>query len=225
MLRLQQLTGLGGGVAIGSGIVDRILEGLGLCCLLMVLALLLNIGMETRQGLVSIAVFFVVAALGAGIFVLCGHRLRRWFSRLAVACSWGRHIERWYEQSLAGLQVLRSPMRLMFAVAMQGVVSLFDILACWLLIQAFGWALPLTAGAMVLAYVAAASALPSSPGYVGVYQIAALFALQSYGIDNSSSVAYGTVLQALTLILFVGVGSWAFLKEKHSRPPAADITE
>jgi len=67
---------------------------------------------------------------------------------------------------------------------------------------------------VVLVYIAAAASLPSSPGYVGVYQIATLFALRPFGIDDSSSVAYGTVLQVLTLILFICSGSWAFLKQR-----------
>lgn len=80
--------------------------------------------------------------------------------------------------------------------------------------QSFGWALPFMVGVVVLVYIAAAASLPSSPGYVGVYQIATLFALRPYGIDDSVSVAYGTVLQVLTLILFIGSGLWAFSKER-----------
>jgi len=63
-----------------------------------------------------------------------------------------------------------------------------------------------TGTAALHAAVWAAASLPSSPGYVGVYQIAALFALRPYGIDASASVAYGTILQVLTLVLFIGSG-------------------
>lgn len=215
MLRLQQLTGLGGGLAIGSGIIDRILEGLGLCCLLLVLLLSLKVGLEARQGLFAVAFLFLVAATGAAVFVVSGHRVQGLFDRLSLLGAWGARAKRWYEQSLAGLQALRSPRRLMLAFTMQGLVSLLDVLACWLLILSFGWALPFTVGVVVLVYIAAAATLPSSPGYVGVYQIATLFALRPYGVDDSSSVAYGTVLQVLTLLLFIGSGSWAFLKEKR----------
>ncbi|MBK7422041.1 MAG: flippase-like domain-containing protein [Propionivibrio sp.] len=214
MLRLQQLTGLGGGLAIGSGVIDRIIEGLGLCGLLLVLMLSWKVGLEASQGLIVVAFLFFAAAVGATVFVLSGHRLQGLIDRLSMWGKWGVHLKRWYEQSLAGLQVLRSPRRLILAFSMQGLVSLFDVLACWLLIRSFGWTLPLMVGAVVLVYIAAAASLPSSPGYVGVYQIATLFALRPYGIDESSSVAYGTVLQVLTLILFICSGSWAFLKQR-----------
>lgn len=206
MLRLQQLTGMGGGLAIGSGVIDRILEGLGLCCLLLILLLSWKVGLEARQGLLGVAFLFLVAAVGAAVFVVSGHRLRSLFERFALTGKWGVRLKQWYEQCLSGLQVLRSPRRLILAVFMQGLVSLFDILSCWFLIQSFGWALPFMASVMVLVYIAAAASLPSSPGYVGVYQIATLFALRSYGIDDSASVAYGTIMQALTLVLFIGSG-------------------
>jgi uncharacterized membrane protein YbhN (UPF0104 family) len=117
-----------------------------------------------------VALLFLAAAVGATVFVLSGHRLQGLFERLSVWGKWGVHLKRWYEQSQAGLQVLRSPRRLILAFSMQGLVSLFDVLACWLLIRSFGWALPFMVGAVVLVYIAAAASLPSSPGYVGVYQ-------------------------------------------------------
>lgn len=217
MLRLQQLTGLGGGLAIGSGVIDRILEGLGLCCLLLILMLSWKVGLEARQGLLSVAFLFLAAAIGATAFVVSGQRLQALFERLSLMGKWGVRLNRWYVQCLAGLQVLRSPQRLILAFSMQGLVSLFDVLACWLLIQSFGWALPFIVGLVVLVYIAAAASLPSSPGYVGVYQIATLFALRPYGIDDSASVAYGTILQVLTLILFISSGMWAFSRQRLRR--------
>jgi uncharacterized protein (TIRG00374 family) len=222
MLRLQKLTGMGGGLAIGSGVIDRILEGLGLCCLLLLLLLSWKVGPEARQALLGVALLFVLAAVSATLFVLSGHRLQILFERLSLMGAWGLRLERWYEQSLAGLQVLRSPRRLVLAFVVQVLVSMLDILACWLLTQSFGWELPSMVSVVVLVYIAAAASLPSSPGYVGVYQIATLFALRPYGIDDTASVAYGTLLQLLTLVLFIGSGLWAFLKDRKRNRQAAD---
>lgn len=214
MLRLQQLTGLGGGLAIGSAIIDRILDGVGLCCLLLLLMFSWNVGLEARQGVLGVAFLFLVAAVGATVFVVSGHRLRAMFERLSLLGKWGARLMRWYEECLAGLQVLRSPRRLILAFFVQGLVSLSEVFACWLLVQSFGWTLPFAAGVVMVVYITVAASLPSSPGYVGLYQIAALFALRPYGIEDSASVAYGTILQVLTLVLFIGAGLWAFSREK-----------
>lgn len=70
MFRLQKLTGLGGGLAFGSGVIDRILEGLGLCFLLLILGSSWNVELEARQGLFFVALIFLIATLGATAFML-----------------------------------------------------------------------------------------------------------------------------------------------------------
>lgn len=214
MLRLQQLTGVGGGLAIGSVVVDRILDGLALCCLLLLLLLSWSGTLQARQGLRTMAFVFLAAAAGMVLFVVSGYRLRKGFQRLGTLGKIGVRLNRWYEQSLAGLQILRSPRRLLLAGVLQMLVTLFDLTACWLLFRAFGWSLPSLAALVVLTYLAAAVSLPSTPGYIGVYQVAALFALRPFGMNDSAAVAYGTVLQVETLFLFVSVGSWAYLRGK-----------
>jgi uncharacterized protein (TIRG00374 family) len=214
MLRLHQLTGMGGGVAIGGAMIDRILEGLGLCCMLLVLLLGWGVDLEARQGLFALAYIFLAAAGGAAVFVVSGHRLRWLFKHIAGLGKVGRSIERWYGECLAGLQILRLPNKILLVFLYQGVVSLLDLLACWFLLHAFGWNLPILTSMVVLVYITAAALLPSTPGFIGVYQVATLYALRPSGIDSSSAVAYGTVLQVLTLILFSSVGIWAIWKQK-----------
>lgn len=214
MLRLQQLTNLGGGLAIGSAVIDRILDGLALCCMLLVLVFAWGKGLEARQGLVTLAYIFLAATAAIAVFVVSGHRLKLLFARLASTGKLGLRLSHWYSQCLDGLQVLRSPRQILRAFFLQGLVSLFDLLACWFLLHAFGWDLPLLVSMVILVYLAAAVSLPAAPGFVGAYQVATLYALRSSGIDNSAAVAYGTVLQALTLILFISVGVWAYFKKK-----------
>lgn len=214
ILRLQQLSGMGGGKVISSSLLDRVLDGLGLCCLLLIVLISLNAGLEVRQGLFWIALIFLFAAVVAMFFVIGGHKLSFVFERLSLAVTWGGRLQLWYEQFLSGLQILRSPQRIAIVISIQGIVSLLDILSCWFLIQSFGWTLPFIASASVLVCIAVAASLPSPPGYVGVYQIAALFALRPFGIDDSDSVAYGTIIQVLTLVLFIGSGMRFVFRKK-----------
>lgn len=209
MIRLKQLTRMGGGLAIGSAVVDRVLEGLALCFLLLFIVITWNGELEARQGLVGMAIIFFLMATGLVIFVTSGHRFIKLLQFLNRFGSSGERLIRWYEESLAGLQILRSPRRAGFALAIQALVTLFDLFACWFLFKAFGWNLPFIASIVVLVYLIAALSLPALPGYVGVYQVATLFALRPYEINSTSAVAYGTVMQAVTLLLFVSAGVWA----------------
>jgi hypothetical protein len=212
MIRLKQLTKMGGGLAIGSAVVDRVIEGLALCFLLLFLVITWNGKLEARQGLIGLAGLFFLMAIGLVVFVTSGHRFIKLLQFLKRLGNSGDRLIRWYEECLAGLQILRSPKRAGFALAIQALVTLFDLLTCWFLFKAFGWHLPFVASVIVLVYLIAALSLPSLPGYVGVYQVATLFALRPYEINSTSAVAYGTVMQAVTLLLFISAGLWAYAR-------------
>ncbi len=215
MFHLQKRTDINGGVALGSNVIDRILEGLGLCFLLLIVVLGEKVLVGTGSGLFYIAFAFLLATGVVIVFITSGHHLQSLFAQIAKLGKVGVSLNRWYEQSLSGLQILRSPKRLVFAAFLQVVVSALDILTCWFLILSFGWDIPLMASVVTLVYIAAATSLPSSPGYIGVYQIATLFALRPYGIEESSAVAFGTVLQLGNLVVFLCLGILAYMKD-HS---------
>lgn len=219
MLRLNQLTGMGGGLAIASAIADRILDGLGLGALLLVLIMFRHGASEIPSGLLFIAWLFIAAGIFMVAFVVGGHGLERLFQRLKNLGKSGQRLFVWYQGSLAGLQALRSPRRIALILTCQGLVCLFDIAVCWSLFQAFGWPLHFMATVAMLVYLTAALALPSTPGYVGIYQTAAIFALAPFNIGSSEAAAYGSLLQLLTLILFIGSGLWAMWVQRAALAP------
>jgi glycosyltransferase 2 family protein len=63
----------------------------------------------------------------------------------------------------------------------------------------------------VAAFIGAGASLPSAPGYIGIYQVACILALQLYGVLESQALAYSVVLQLL-VFLVVGIqGGWAMV--------------
>ncbi|MBW9333442.1 flippase-like domain-containing protein [Herbaspirillum sp. RU 5E] len=221
MIKLKQLTGMAGGLAIGSAIADRILDGLGLGVLLALLILYGQRAAVVPTALVVIVWMFVAAGVMMMIFIASGNGLQGLFARVARMGRVGGKLHVWYQESLAGLQALRSPSRILLAFACQAAVCLCDIAVCWALFKAFGWQPPFMANIAMLVYLTAALTLPSTPGFVGIYQTAAIFALAPFAIGNSEAAAYGTVLQVLTLVLFISSGVWA-LRGQAPRTLLAD---
>ena len=62
----------------------------------------------------------------------------------------------------------------------------------------------------------AVSAIPSTPGYVGVYQVACVLALGLYGVDDSQAVAF-VVWQIVLLMIFIFQGGWVALHSRIAR--------
>lgn len=104
-------------------------------------------------------------------------------------------------------------------------VDYFTIAA---LLGAFNLSLPVEVPLLLWVFLAAGSALPSAPGYVGVYQLAAVWALSSYAIPPSTAVAVATVLQIITLavvVVMAGPGTLTVFKRTLFQESAADGVE
>lgn len=80
-----------------------------------------------------------------------------------------------------------------------GLVLFADYAALWSLLQAFDLTLPFIAPLLLWVCLAAGSALPSAPAYLGVYQVAAVWALSVFAVPAAIAVVVATLLQLVTL--------------------------
>jgi hypothetical protein len=93
-----------------------------------------------------------------------------------------------------------------------------DLGICWMLLLAFGWDLPISTALMLAFGFAVAGSLPSAPGYLGVYQAAAVLVLSLYGIEQNAAVLYAFALQFTLLgaFLFLGGGALYSLRRQNA---------
>lgn len=224
-IRLQQLTGISNTEALMSTLIDRLFDGLALCGLLAILVIAWGKQLHLNFVIWIVAACFILGLFVIALYSVSGHRLERLFSFLATKSKIGTRLNQIYQQSLTAVHLLRSPKLLCSCLTVQILITVFDVLACWFLFYAFGWKeLSLLPAIIMLAYLAAAFSLPSTPGYIGVYQIASIFALKNFGISESEAVAYGTVFQTITFVLFVSVGIQAKLRSTKKYIRLADET-
>ena len=71
--------------------------------------------------------------------------------------------------------------------------------------SALGLRLPLASAFLLIAGLSLGSALPSTPGYIGIYQFVAVTVLTPFGFSRSDAIAFILVAQAL---MYVVVGVW-----------------
>lgn len=92
-------------------------------------------------------------------------------------------------------------------VALAVLVWLADYLAVFAALWSIGLDLPVVAPLLLWVMLAAGSALPSAPGYVGVYQLAAVLALSTLDVPSHQAVAVSLVLQGVVLLVSsIGAG-------------------
>ena len=79
---------------------------------------------------------------------------------------------------------------------------------------AFGFKLPLEASYFLLVVVSVSILIPSSPGFIGVYHVAAVLTLSQYGIGGDEAKAFALVLHAAQYIPITLMGFY-YLKKEH----------
>jgi len=84
---------------------------------------------------------------------------------------------------------------------MAALVLISDYIAVAASLSAFNLELHYIAALLLWVFLALGSALPSAPGYVGVYQLASILALSFFAIDASVAVAVALFLQILIVIV------------------------
>ncbi|MGZ8469223.1 MAG: lysylphosphatidylglycerol synthase transmembrane domain-containing protein [Gemmatirosa sp.] len=110
----------------------------------------------------------------------------------------------------AALDALRSPRRLALAVV-SGLLMKVAEAGGWTAVErTFGVAPRPGSAVLVLAATNLASALPASPGNLGVYEGAALLAYTALGVPRDQALALGIVGHIVYLVPFVGMG-WVVL--------------
>jgi uncharacterized membrane protein YbhN (UPF0104 family) len=96
-------------------------------------------------------------------------------------------------------------------VAFTMVIWLLDGFGTTIMARALNLSLTLPQALLLLVALGLSSAVPSTPGYIGVYQFVAVTVLPVFGFTNSQAIAYILASQAFTfaIVSVLGmVGMW-----------------
>jgi hypothetical protein len=190
--------------ALATVVVERVLDVLTVVVLLALLLPVLPIPQEIARGGQIAGVSFGI--LGLGLMVLSTQRDRgaRWTRTLLDRVPY-LDAERWAGRVgdlIDGLAALRSPLALGRAVSWSLVAWLTSAVAFYLVMLAFDLALPPTAAVFVLCVTALGMIIPSTPGYLGVFDYMVVLALSLFEVERSLAVSYALVLHAVTYLAF-----------------------
>jgi uncharacterized protein (TIRG00374 family) len=213
-----RLTGAPMAVALSTIGVERILDGVVVVFLLIVGIFAAGFPADVRVGQApieniafSFGALFAAALLVLMLVVRAPDRALgtsdRLFARFlpARAAAWATGIVR---HLFAGLTVLRSPRQTSRVLTWSFAVWLTNAFSYWLAFAAFHLtALPFTAAFVLQGIVALGVAIPSSPGFVGVFELACIAALAIYGVaqEQAAGFAIGVHLAWFVPITVLGL--------------------
>src|SRR6266545_718067 len=212
--------------ALGSIAVERVFDALVMLGLMAVAiaapsfpAHALIRGRSLSAIAASTTVLFGVLLL---IALLIAHRPAPWlalFARMARRLLPAHVAERVVHGAggiVAGLAVLKSPARfagVVFWSLVQWVINAAAFAVCF---RAFGLDVPLEAALLLQGIIGFGVAVPSTPGFVGVFEAATRITLAVYSVDAGRAVSYALTYHLTTFIPITLLGLWS-LSRLHLR--------
>ncbi len=112
------------------------------------------------------------------------------------------------EHVLRGIKSFHHPSRLGGFLSLTAVIWLLDALTTIVGARALSLNISFASALLLIAGLGLGSALPSTPGYVGVWQFVAVNVLTPFGVSRTDAIAYILFYQAL---LYVVIGFWGIL--------------
>lgn len=109
-----------------------------------------------------------------------------------------------------GLSVLRSPARFTAVLAWTIAHWLLNALGFWLGFKAVGIQLPFTAALFLQNLIALGVALPSAPGFFGVFEKFATVGLGIYGVGAAAATSWAIGFHILSFIPITVIGAFYF---------------
>lgn len=195
-MALRQVEGVALSRSLASIVVEKVFDVASLLLLLVLVALMSPLPGWASMGSVSAGLGLL--ALGALIVLVPkvhgsvgGFLERRW-------PAFGSKVSGWLGEFASGLagRVWR-PRSLAAIVGWSLAAWVGGAITVWLGLTALGIGVPPWAAVLVLVVTNLGMAVPSAPGYIGVYHYLVVLALSVYGIDTERALAAGLVLHLL----------------------------
>ncbi len=207
---IRQLEGKPISTSLASIVVEKLFDIGVLFGFLVAVALVAPIPSWVAMGSVTASAIFIF--LGATLIALPRLQERLHSHLFSAVPPPGQVIVRWIAAFVHGLQVtVTDPRSLMLSLALSVVAWGAGALTIWLALTSVNLPVPLWAAVLVMVVTNLGMAIPSAPGYMGVYHYLVVLSLSTYGVEMEKGLAAALVLHLLVFGTLALLGILAVL--------------
>lgn len=187
--------------------LERVSDGMTVLVILIVTAPTVAFPHSLVVPAVTIGLTLSAAIIALGVLSYASATERRWLTGLLDRLEAGRLrvVAGIFRQSLAGLTALRGRSFALF-ILYTAVIWASNGLLLWLVARAFHLDVPLIAGFLLTGVLYLGMAVPSSPGYIGVFDYLMVLTLGLYGEPHARSVAAAFAAHVINFVPVTLVG-------------------
>jgi uncharacterized membrane protein YbhN (UPF0104 family) len=173
----------------------------------------------------------IAAAVGALAIALLPHTeslCRNLLRRLPLPFALRERLLRFADQVLLGVRAFHNVGRFLGFTVLTVAIWMTDAFGAILMADGLHLHFSFAVAMLLLTGMGLGSALPSTPGYVGIYQFAAVTILTPFGISRDAALAYSLVAQASACVVTLALGLpslyWATASPRCTSSKSPDRT-
>ena len=166
------------------------------------------------------AALALIGAAGIVFLPLFGSQVQSLIGRAPIPDRFRGALSGAIDNALRGLRAFHDPGRLVPFVALTALIWTLDATGVVVGASALGLEVSYPVAFLLIAGLGLGSALPSAPGYVGIYQFVAVSVLTPFGFSRNDAIAYILVAQALGYVVIGFWGAIGLLRYRRSRAAA-----
>jgi len=214
---LGKKNGLGTSFVLATAFTERLLDVIALV-LIGSISLLFQKNMSSLLTS-SVRIMALLGLLGLAFIIIAPFQeklILRLFNRLPIPSKISEKIAGQIERFLIGMRTLQNGRRMLMFILLTIVIWLADAICNVIGVRIISQSLNISQALILLAALGLSSAIPSTPGYLGVYQFVAVSVLMPFGFSRSDALVYILISQILNYIIvsFWGLlGLWQINKE------------
>ena len=207
--------GISASLVFGSVVLERTLDLLTVLLLAVAISFAIDIPPVIRTGMMILAGTGLVVVVALLFLSRSGNLVLRWVGRLAdfAPGSIAERVTMLADRFVEGLSALRHGRQLGLVLCLSALAWTIAGTASVSFIAAFHLPAPWYAGFFVLTVTNLGSAIPSSPGFIGVYHYLAVMALSVWVPDKSEALAYAIGTHGISVLLNILLGCVCLARE------------
>jgi glycosyltransferase 2 family protein len=218
-LMISSRTGMSKAFVLTTALSERVVDAIAVITISSVVLLTL----KDRPGWLANAArpFAILGFCGVAGIVLIPAFEVFWFKFLGLLPlppKLRAQVEGILRNGLQGIRSFHDYGRLARFVLFTAIIWSTDAITTMVLAQSMHVRITLPMAFLLTAGLALGSALPSTPGYVGIYQFVAVSVLTPFGLSRTAAIAYILMFQALNYVIVLSWGGIGFAKQR--RPTA-----
>jgi glycosyltransferase 2 family protein len=212
---LGRRRGISASLVFGSVVLERTLDVLTILMLALGISFIMDIPPAVRVGMMTLAGAGLVALATLLILARSGNRVVDLVGKLStfIPRVLAERLTMLVPRFAAGLGTLRDGRELGSVLCLSALAWTIAGTATMSYIAAFNLHAPWYAGFFVLTVTNLGSAIPSSPGFIGVYHYLAVLALSVWIPDKSEALGYAIGTHGISVLVNILLGCTCLARE------------